>query len=157
MANMHQRDTPMTPLETRQQQRLDKLLVTLSSHLSPCLFHDNMEIVLECTRVLGNLTRRPNVILSLIQHRIDEALLLLLLQHSHTEMVASVAGVVVNFSSHSEGRKQLLQLQHASTSGSSIAQNSVYYGGILMKFASRLRKLSMRDINIALLLSQVNE
>ena len=128
-------------------------MVNLSNHLANSLFHENTEIVLECTRVLGNLTRRPLVIQSLNQNRIDEALLLILLQSNQLEIVSSVAGVIVNFSSHTEGRKQLLQVNK---SMQDIAVNSIYYGGIIMKLANMLRKLSMRDILIALLLNQVS-
>lgn len=109
--------------------------------------------------MLGNLTRRPIVIQSLMNNRIDEALLLILLQHSHSEIVSSVAGVIVNFSSHPEGRKQLLQIPALTSKGghANIAQNSIYYGGIIMKMSNMLRKLSMRDNLIALLLSQVSD
>jgi hypothetical protein len=81
----------------------------------------------------------------------DEALLLLLLQHVQPEIVSSVAGVLVNFSSHSEGRQRLLlQLQDTREAGGSPQLN-----GIMMKMAGLLRKLTMQDILIALLVTQV--
>jgi hypothetical protein len=129
--------------------RLERTLLTLSTHLSQSLFHENSEIVLETCRVLGNLTRRPNVIVNLIHHRIDEALLLLLLQHVQPTIVSAVAGVVVNFSSHAEGRQRLLQ------DANQVAGSSVYATGVVMALTSRLRKLTMRDVLIAVLLSQV--
>lgn len=135
--------------DSRQIQRLERSLVTLSTHLSNSLFHENTEIVLETSRVLGNLTRRTIVIQSLIKNRMDEALLLLLLQHVQPDIVSSVAGVIVNFSSHSDGRKRLLQ------DTSVLAKSSVYTNGIVMKIAGLLRRLTMQDILIALLLSQV--
>ncbi len=53
------------------------MVTFLSSPLSNSLFHENSEILLETSRVLGNLTRRSVVIQSLIKTRMDEALLLL--------------------------------------------------------------------------------
>ncbi len=135
--------------DTRQVQRLERSLVTLSSHLSNSLFHENSEIVLETCRVLGNLTRRSVVIQSLIKTRMDEALLLLLLQHVQPDVVSSVAGVIVNFSSHSDGRKRLLQ------DTGDMSTSSIYNQCILMKISGLLRKLTMQDVLIALLLTQV--
>ncbi len=135
--------------DTRQVQRLERAVVTLSSPLSNSLFHENSEIVLETSRVLGNLTRRSVVIQSLIKTRMDEALLLLLLQHVQPDVVSSVAGVIVNFSSHSDGRKRLLQ------DTGDMSTSSIYNQGILMKISGLLRKLTMQDVLIALLLTQV--
>ncbi len=132
--------------DTRQVQRLERSLVTLSSHLSNSLFHENSEIVLETCRVLGNLTRRSVVIQSLIKTRMDEALLLLLLQHVQPDVVSSVAGVIVNFSSHSDGRKRLLQ------DTGDMSTSSIYNQCIWMKISGLLRKLTIQDVLIALLL-----
>jgi hypothetical protein len=42
----------------------------MAVQLSHCLFHENSELVLESARALGNLTRRPAVLVALQQHRV---------------------------------------------------------------------------------------
>lgn len=88
--------------------RIEKMLVTLSSHLKCHLFHENAEIVLETARVLGNLTRRASVVDNLMQQHVHRALLLLL-DHSQLDIVVAVLGTLVNMSSHPDGRQGLLQ------------------------------------------------
>lgn len=87
---------------------MEKTSLALTRQLGHYLFHENSEIVLETARVLGNLTRREQVVSCLVQQRLHRALLLLL-QHAQTDVVSAVLGVLVNISSHSMGRSALLQ------------------------------------------------
>ena len=80
----------------------------MASHLASCLFHVNDEIVLEAARALGNLTRIPHVLRGMSRSRTDEALILLL-GHRSMEVVAAVAGTLVNLSAHAEARYNLLE------------------------------------------------
>lgn len=120
--------------------RLEKLLATIAVSVSDGLFHENTEIVLETGRVLGNLTRRPLVITTLVKRRIDEALLMLL-THINTEVIAAIAGVFVNFSACQEGRLALLQRTQPVV--------------IVPHLSSMLRRLQLKDVQIAMLFTQV--
>jgi hypothetical protein len=119
--------------------RLEKLLVTIAIEVSQGLFHENNEIVLETARVLGNLTRRSQVIQLLYQKRIDRALWLLL-SHINIEVISSVAGIFVNISACSEGRQLLLGKEAFMT---------------IQQLSGILRKLTLKDTNIAILITQV--
>lgn len=119
--------------------RLDKLLIAIAIKVSDGLFHENTEVVLETARVFGNLTRRALVVDVIFQKRIDEALVLLL-THVHTDVISAVAGVFVNISAYAEGRVWLLQRDSPS---------------LVPHLAGMLRKLGLKDVSIALLVTQV--
>jgi hypothetical protein len=119
--------------------RLDRTLIAIAQRVADGLFHENSEIVLETARVFGNLTRRSSVVQLLFRKRIDEALLLLL-THINTDVISAVAGVFVNISAYAEGRMLLLQ------------RDDPYF---VPHVSGMLRKLTMKDIPIAILLSQI--
>jgi hypothetical protein len=81
-------------------------LCRMASLLASCLFHVNDEVVLEAARALGNLTRLPQVLQGLTLRRTDEALILLL-GHRSMDVVAAVAGTLVNLSAHAGARANL--------------------------------------------------
>ena len=123
--------------ENGQQRQILRVLLKMTSHLSYALFHSNDEIVLEAARALGNLTRLPQVLYSLSSSRTDEALVLLL-GHHHMEVVAAVAGTLVNLSAHAPNKHSLL-LRTAAPS-------------LLVK---ALRRSSMRHMTTSMLIVQV--
>lgn len=86
----------------------------------------------------GNLTRRPNVLASIVRNRTDEALILLL-RHGNVDIVGSVAGTLVNLSADPTSKKSLLD-----------ASSNVFE-----KFAELLRKISIRHTLLHTLLCQV--
>ena len=122
--------------EERQKQILRSLL-KMTLHLSSALFHSNDEIVLEAARALGNLTRLPQVLQSLSSSRTDEALVLLL-GHHHMEVVAAVAGTLVNLSAHAPNKQSLL-----------------LHTAVPSLLVKALRRSSMRHMTTSLLISQV--
>lgn len=119
--------------------RLDRTLIAMAQRVADGLFHENTEIVLETARVFGNLTRRSSVVQLLFRKRIDEALLMLL-THINTDVISAVAGVFVNISAYAEGRMLLLQ------------RDDPYF---VPHVSSMLRKLTLKDIPIAILLTQI--
>ena len=123
--------------EEAKQKLILKTLMKMTSHLSSALFHPNDEIVLEAARALGNLTRLPQVLSSLSSSRTDEALVLLL-GHHHMEVVAAVAGTLVNLSAHPPSKCSLL-LHTAAPA-------------LLVK---ALRRSSLRHMTTSMLISQV--
>jgi hypothetical protein len=126
-------------LEMKTALKIEKSLTSLALHLSHCLFHGNEEIQLETARVMGNLSRRPGPIKSLINCRSEEALMMLL-SHSNAEIVSAAAGTLVNISSDSkEGRNALLK---EST-------------GSFATLTTLLRRLSLKNIPLSTLICQV--
>ena len=123
--------------EEGKQKQILRTLLKMTSHLSSALFHSNDEIVLESARAVGNLTRLPHVLSSLSSSRTDEALVLLL-GHHHMEVVAAVAGTLVNLSAHAPNKHSLL-LRTAVPS-------------MLVK---ALRRSSLRHMTTSMLISQV--
>lgn len=119
--------------------RLDRALIAIAQRVADGLFHENTEIVLETARVFGNLTRRSSVVQLLFRKRIDEALLMLL-THISTDVISAVAGVFVNISAYAEGRVLLLQ------------REDPYF---IPHVSGMLRKLTLKDVPIAILLTQV--
>jgi hypothetical protein len=119
--------------------RLDRALIAIAQRVADGLFHENTEIVLETARVFGNLTRRSSVVQLLFRKRIDEALLMLL-THISTDVISAVAGVFVNISAYAEGRVLLLQ------------REDPYF---IPHVSGMLRKLTLKDVPIAILLTQI--
>ena len=69
----------------------------ISHGLAPMLFLDNEEAVLEAARAFGNLSRDSGTRAIMHTTRVDEAMVLLL-DHKKRDVVAAVAGVLVNLS-----------------------------------------------------------
>ena len=81
--------------ETGEDSGSKKHFVAVANSLSKFLFHENDDIVLEACRALGNLTRSRCVLRAFSGSRVDDALSLLL-QHSNSDIVASVVGIYIN-------------------------------------------------------------
>lgn len=125
-------------LSIREVEKIESVLRSLSLHLSQCLFHENEELVLETVRALGNLTRRKAVLGALRENRMDEALVLLL-GHSNRAVTAAVTGSLINFSADVPSREALMKQ----------ATN------ICIPLTSVLRKASLKDLDLSLLVCQV--
>lgn len=133
--------------------------MTISTNLSNCLFHENEEIVLETLRVLGNLTRISKIIEVVIEKRIEEAFLILLSSHANYQILSAIIGIFINFTANPVGRKSLLS---SSPSSSLKPRNNkvnnedlMTYSHLVQQFTMILRKLTMNDLHIAILISQV--
>lgn len=147
--------------------RFDRLLTRLSVSLIDSIFHSNNEIVLEATRVLGNLTRRVAPIEALISRRVDEALLMISqvminkLKASNPsnsfqsedpstieyEIAQSCIGILVNFSALSDGRYKILSFP---------APGSVRSLSIFEELLRFLKILSpFYHVSLAVLITQV--
>jgi hypothetical protein len=72
-------------------------------------------------------------------NRMDEAIFMLL-QHMNVDIVCAIAGIVINFTATAIGRQALLE------------KDSIF----ITQLATMLRKLSLRDITIGTLISQVS-
>ncbi len=81
----------------------------LLRHVTPLLLSENEEAVVEAARAFGNLSRQPAAREYMVSARVLEALVLLL-DHSSTEVLYSVCGTLINFSAESGRQSELLQL-----------------------------------------------
>jgi hypothetical protein len=142
------------PVSEKDKKRFEKTLISLSTNLFNCLFHENQEIVLETLRVLGNLTRIPIIITVLIEKRIEEAFFLLLQSHANSSIVSAIIGIFINMTASSQGRENLL-FSTDKNDDTGEEQHSSTYVYLMQLFAMILRKLTLADIHIATLISQV--
>ena len=79
---------------------------TLLRHVTPLLLCDNEEAIIEAARLYGNFSRLAAVRQYMHECRVVEALLLLL-DHSNSEVLYSVCGTLINLTVDSE-RKEVL-------------------------------------------------
>lgn len=87
---------------------------------------------------IGNLTRNGAVLTSLLKHRVDVALILLL-EHASIDVVSAVTGAVINISADSAGKESLLTMEPNPS----------------IQLISALKRASLKHINLSILIAQV--
>eukprot|EP01031_Cornospumella_fuschlensis_P037571 gene37571-45634_t len=118
--------------------KLERALLLLCAQLSPHLFHDNHEVVLEVCRVYGNLSRREAVVTWLCSQGVLPVFILLL-QHANPDIVQASLGVLVNVTAHGSGRQALVQRNV----------------GFVQQLNAHMKRLSLRAPEGAMLVCQV--
>jgi len=95
-------------------QRADNQVLALGApkllrHVTPLLLCDNEEAVVEAARAFGNFSRTADARTYMVGARVLEALVLLL-DHSSTEVLYSVCGTLINFSADLAHKQELVSL-----------------------------------------------
>ncbi|TMW58223.1 hypothetical protein Poli38472_011811 [Pythium oligandrum] len=88
---------------------IDVHRVALASRLAQIVWDRNEEAVLEATRAFGNLSRFPDVLQVMREHKVLEGFVILL-DHSHREIVYTVCGVLMNAALDDATRMALLSV-----------------------------------------------
>jgi oligoribonuclease NrnB/cAMP/cGMP phosphodiesterase (DHH superfamily) len=128
-----------------EQEKIKLCLTDISAFILELLRDENQTIktVLEILRILGNLSRIPNITEYLHSVNIQGIFLFLLEHHSSNSIRSAISGVLINLTGNEPGRVTLL-----SSNG--------YYESLMELFTVLLKKSALRDPRIALMVVQVS-
>jgi hypothetical protein len=128
-----------------EQEKIKLCLTDISEFILELLRDENQTIktVLEILRILGNLSRIPNITEYLHSVNIQGIFLFLLEHHSSNSIRSAISGVLINLTGNEPGRVTLL-----SSNG--------YYESLMELFTVLLKKSALIDPRIALMVVLVS-